>query len=57
VMSTNEITTTSFLLFNLRQGFVLKRLWATPVKKRVIIGGELLSRLFFQVIGFLSWWG
>lgn len=43
---------TSFLLFNLRQGFVLKRLRATPVKKRVIIGGELLSRLFFQVIGF-----
>src|ERR1051326_2515261 len=43
---------TSFLLFNLRQGLVLKRLRATPVRKRVIIGGELLSRLFFQVIGF-----
>lgn len=42
----------SFLLFNLRQSFVLKRLRATPVRKRVIIGGELLSRLFFHVIGF-----
>lgn len=42
----------SFLLFNLRQSFVLKRLRATPVKRRVIIGGELLSRLFFHVIGF-----
>jgi len=43
----------SFLLFNLRQNFVLKRLRATPVRKRSIIGGELLSRLFFHVIGFL----
>jgi ABC-2 type transport system permease protein len=42
----------SFLLFNLRQGFVLKRLRATPVRKRSIIGGELLSRLFFHVIGY-----
>jgi len=43
----------SFLLFNLRQNFVLKRLRATPVRKRSIIGGEMLSRLFFHVIGFL----
>ena len=42
----------SFLLFNLRQSYVLKRLRATPVRKRSIIGGELLSRLFFHVIGF-----
>jgi ABC-2 type transport system permease protein len=43
----------SFLLFNLRQNFVLKRLRATPVRKRSIIGGEMLSRLFFHVIGFV----
>jgi ABC-2 type transport system permease protein len=43
----------SFLLFSLRQNFVLKRLRATPVRKRSIIGGEMLSRLFFHVIGFL----
>lgn len=43
----------SFLLFNLRQSLVLKRLRATPVKRRTIIGGEMLSRLFFHVIGFI----
>lgn len=43
----------AFLLFNLRQGFVLKRLNASPVKRSDIILGELLSRLFFQVIGFI----
>ena len=42
----------AFLLFNLRQGFVLKRFFATPVKRSDLILGELLSRLFFQVIGF-----
>lgn len=43
----------AFLLFSLRMNLVLKRLRATPVKKRAIIGGEMLSRLFFHVIGFL----
>ncbi|GGB17812.1 ABC transporter permease [Puia dinghuensis] len=43
----------AFLLFSLRQNFVLKRLRATPVRKRTIIGGEMLSRLFFHVIGFM----
>jgi ABC-2 type transport system permease protein len=43
----------SFLLFSLRLNLVLKRLRATPVRKRAIIGGEMLSRLFFHVIGFL----
>ena len=43
----------SFLLFSLRQNYVLKRLRATPVRKRSIIGGEMLSRLFFHVIGFM----
>jgi len=43
----------SFLLFNLRQNLVLKRLRVAPVKRRSIIAGEMLSRLFFHVISFI----
>ena len=43
----------SFLLFSLRQSVVLKRLRATPVRRGSIIAGEMLSRLFFHVIGFM----
>jgi len=43
----------SFLLFSLRKNLVLKRLRATPVKRRSIIAGEMLSRLFFQIISFV----
>ena len=43
----------SFLLFNLRQNLVLKRLRATPVKRRSIIAGEMLSRLLFHVLSFI----
>jgi len=43
----------SFLLFSLRQSLVLKRLRATPIRRRSIIAGEMLSRLFFHVIGFM----
>jgi len=43
----------SFLLFNLRQNLVLKRFRATPVKRRSIIVGEMLSRLFFHVLSFI----
>lgn len=43
----------SFLLFSLRQSLVLKRLQATPIRRRSIIAGEMLSRLFFHVIGFI----
>jgi hypothetical protein len=43
----------SFLLFSLRQSLVLKRLRATPVRRRTIIAGKMLSRLFFHVIGFM----
>jgi ABC-2 type transport system permease protein len=43
----------AFLLFNLRQSLVLKRFFATPVKRSYLILGEMLSRLFFQVIGFI----
>lgn len=43
----------SFLLFSLRKNLVLKRLRATPVKRRAIISGEMLSRLIFHVAGFV----
>lgn len=43
----------AFLLFNLRQGIVLKRLSATPVKRSYIILGEMLSRLSFHILSFI----
>jgi ABC-2 type transport system permease protein len=43
----------AFLLFMLRQSFVLKRFFATPITRGYLILGELLSRLFFQVISFI----
>ncbi|MDI3321857.1 ABC transporter permease [Pinibacter soli] len=43
----------AFLLFNLRQGLVLKRLSATPIKRSYIILGEMLSRLSFHVLSFI----
>lgn len=43
----------SFLLFSLRKNLVLKRLRATPVKRRAIISGEMLSRLMFHAAGFI----
>ncbi|HXB43578.1 MAG TPA: ABC transporter permease [Puia sp.] len=44
---------TSFLLFSLRQSLVLKRFSVTPITRTYLIFGELLSRLFFQIIGFI----
>jgi len=43
----------SFLLFNLRQSLVLKRIAATPINRAHLIFGEMLSRLFFHVISFI----
>jgi ABC-2 type transport system permease protein len=43
----------SFLLFSLRKNLVFKRLRATPIKRRSIIAGEMLSRLLFHVISFI----
>ncbi|HLX93598.1 MAG TPA: ABC transporter permease [Puia sp.] len=43
----------SFLFFGLRQSLVLKRFFATPIKRAYLILGELLSRLFFQIVGFV----
>jgi len=43
----------SFLLFGLRKNLVFKRLKATPVRSRTIIGGEMISRFFFHIITFI----
>ncbi len=47
------VFSSAFLFFNLRQSFVLKRIFATPVKRGYLIMGELTSRMMFQVIGFV----
>jgi ABC-2 type transport system permease protein len=44
---------TAFVFFSLRQTLVLKRFFATPVKRTFIILGEALSRLIFQLCGSL----
>ena len=43
----------AFLLFSLRQTLVLKRFFATPLTRTYLILGELISRLFFQIIAFI----
>ena len=43
----------SFLLFNLRQSLVLKRLSATSINRAHLILGEMLSRLFFHILSFI----
>jgi ABC-2 type transport system permease protein len=40
----------AFLFFNLRQQLVLKRFYATPIKRSYIVLGETLSRVIFQMI-------
>lgn len=40
----------AFLFFNLRQQLVLKRFYATPIRRLYIILGEALSRVVFQLI-------
>ncbi|MES2703589.1 MAG: ABC transporter permease [Bacteroidota bacterium] len=42
---------TAFVFFNLRQTLVLKRFFATPVRREIIVIGEGIARMLFQVIG------
>ena len=44
---------TAFIFFSLRQTLVLKRFFATPIRRTYIVLGEALSRLVFQLIGSL----
>ncbi len=40
----------AFIFFNLRQTLVLKRFFATPIKRTHIVFGEAISRVLFQMI-------
>jgi ABC-2 type transport system permease protein len=40
----------AFLFFNLRQQLVLKRFFATPIKRSYIVLGEATSRVIFQML-------
>lgn len=42
---------TAFVFYNLRQTLVIKRFFATPIKKPFIVLGEALSRLVFALLG------
>jgi len=42
---------TAFVFFNLRQTLVLKRFFATPVRREVIVISEGIARMLFQMIG------
>lgn len=42
---------TAFVFFNLRQNLVIKRFFATPVKKSSIVFGEGLARIGFALLG------
>ncbi len=42
---------TAFIFFNLRQTLVLKRFFATPVKRQYIVLSEAIARLVFQILG------
>ncbi|HET8572431.1 MAG TPA: ABC transporter permease [Edaphocola sp.] len=42
---------TAFVFFSLRQGLVLKRFFATPVRREYILLGEGTARMIFQLFG------
>lgn len=42
---------TAFVFFNLRQTLVLKRFFATPVRREVIVISEGIARVLFQIMG------
>ena len=44
---------TAFIFFSLRQTLVLKRFFATPIRRPFIILGEAFSRLVFSLLGSL----
>lgn len=41
---------TAFIFFNMRQTLVLKRFFATPVRREVIVLSEGIARLLFQIV-------
>ena len=45
---------TAFVFLSLRQTLVIKRFFATPIKRQYIVLGEALSRLIFALAGALT---
>jgi ABC-2 type transport system permease protein len=41
---------TAFVFFNMRQTLVLKRFFATPVRREIIVLSEGIARMFFQLL-------
>ncbi|RYZ20796.1 MAG: ABC transporter permease [Chitinophagaceae bacterium] len=46
----SAVFTVAFLFFSLRETLVLKRLYATPIRRSYIILGESLARVVFQLL-------
>lgn len=42
---------TAFVFYNLRQTLVLKRFFATPVRRETIVFAEGMARMTFQIVG------
>lgn len=42
---------TAFIFFNLRETLVLKRFFATPVRRDIIVLSEGIARMLFQLVG------
>lgn len=42
---------TAFVFFNLRQTLVIKRFFATPIRRTYIVMGEAISRVIFALLG------
>jgi ABC-2 type transport system permease protein len=42
---------TAFVFFNMRQTLVLKRFFATPVRREIIVLSEGIARMIFQMMG------
>jgi len=49
----SSIFGTAFVFFNLRQGLVLKRFFASPIRKPIILLSEGVARMIFQLLGAL----
>lgn len=49
----SSIFGTAFVFFNLRQGLVLKRFFATPIRKYNVLLAEGVARMIFQLMGAL----
>ncbi|RFS26319.1 ABC transporter permease [Chitinophaga silvatica] len=49
-LMSSAVFTTAFLFFNMRQMLVLKRFFATPIRRIYIVLGEALARMLFQLL-------